>query len=122
MNVPAALLRYRVMAYLVGVGLALLVFVGVPLQVWAHSQFVVRYVGVAHGILYMVYLVTVLDLVWRARLPLWMMVAMVSAGFVPIMAFVAERVITRRVQERLALLGVDDGASARPAILPRRRS
>jgi len=50
--------RYRVMAYITGVVLIILCFVGIPLQVFAHNEFVVNYVGTTHGILYIIYLVT----------------------------------------------------------------
>jgi integral membrane protein len=100
--VKGALLRYRVMAYVVGVGLAVVVFIGIPLQV-AGNDFVAKYVGTVHGYLYIVYLVTALDLFRRARvtdgrLTAKHLLAMVCAGFVPILAFVAERWITSTVE------------------------
>ncbi len=53
----SALLRYRVLAYVVGVGLIVLVFVGVPLQFGAGLPQVAEIVGPIHGTLYIVYLV-----------------------------------------------------------------
>ena len=52
----AAVLRYRVMAYVTGVVLVVLCFVGIPLQVAGHPA-VANDVGVVHGILYIIYLV-----------------------------------------------------------------
>src|SRR5271166_6207602 len=86
----AALLRYRVMAYVVGIGLLVLVFVGVPLQYAAGEPAVVRVVGPFHGSLYIVYLITVADLVRRFRLSLGQLVGLIAAGFVPFLAFVVE--------------------------------
>ena len=100
--VLVALRAYRVMAYIVGVGLVVLVFVGVPLQVWGGTNSVAEVVGFLHGILYMVYLVSVLNVVWRARLHLWTLVGMVVAGFLPFLAFIMERRITRRVEAHMA--------------------
>jgi integral membrane protein len=97
MSMNAALLRYRVMAYVVGVGLAVLVFVGIPLQVAGDKQ-VVAIVGPIHGILYIVYLFVALDLARRARFSLAEMLAMVGAGLFPGLAFVAEHYLTRRVR------------------------
>ena len=57
-----ALLRYRVMAFAVGVMLVVLVFVGIPLQIAGHPA-VVQIVGPIHGFLYIVYLVQI-----RARI------------------------------------------------------
>src|ERR1035438_10496023 len=51
----STLVRYRVMAYVVGVGLLVLVLVGVPLQYAAGKPAVVQVVGPVHGFLYLVY-------------------------------------------------------------------
>jgi integral membrane protein len=85
------------MAYTVGVGLIILVFVGVPLQYAAHSPGVVKVVGPIHGALYIVYLLAALDLARRARFGLLQLVAMVAAGFVPFVAFIVEHHVVRRL-------------------------
>lgn len=100
-GVQGALLRYRIMAYLVGVGLLILVFIGVPLQVGADSNGVVSVVGPIHGFLYIVYLAAGLDLARRDRWSLGQMAAVVFAGFIPFLAFVVEHRVTRRVQGQL---------------------
>jgi len=92
-----ALLRYRVMAYVVGIGLATLVFVGVPLQYGAGVAQVDAVVGPIHGFFYIVYLLVAVDLARRARFTLLQMAAMIGAGFVPLLAFVIERRVTRRL-------------------------
>src|SRR5579871_3145386 len=81
--VSGALLRYRVMAVVVGIGLLVLVGVGVPLRYAAGHPGLEEVVGPLHGALYIVYLVTAFDLARRERLPLLRLVAMVGAGFVP---------------------------------------
>lgn len=91
------------MAYIVGVGLLVLVLVGMPLQYGAGLPAVVAVVGPIHGFLYIVYLATALDLGRRARFTLLQMAAMVGAGFLPFLAFVIERRITRRVEEEMLL-------------------
>lgn len=93
-----ALLRYRVMAYIVGVGLLVLVLVGMPLQYGVGDPTVVRIVGPLHGFLYILYLVAALDLARRARFSLLQMAAMIGAGFLPFLAFLIERRVTRRVE------------------------
>lgn len=95
MNGP--LLRYRIMAYTVGIGLIILVCVGIPLQYAGHSTGVVKVVGPIHGALYIVYLLAALDLARRARFGLWQMAAMAAAGFVPFVAFIVERQVVRRL-------------------------
>ena len=107
-----ALVRYRVMAYVVGVMLIVLVCVGVPLQYAASEPAVVKVVGPLHGFLYIVYLVAAFDLARRARLSLWQLVAMVAAGLVPGLAFVVERAVTRRVVGRAEVVPVTPPAPA----------
>jgi integral membrane protein len=94
----AALLRYRVVAYVVGVGLVVLVLIGVPLRYLGHNKSVVAVVGPLHGFLYMVYLVLVLDLARRFRWNPVRMVLVMLAGTVPFLSFVAERITTAYVR------------------------
>ena len=100
-GIEGALLRYKVMAYVVGVGLLVLVFVGVPLQYGADTPQVAQIVGPIHGFLYIVYLLTAVDLARRARFTLLQMLAMVAAGFLPFVAFIIERRVEVRVRETL---------------------
>ncbi len=95
-----ALVRYRVMAYVVGVLLVVLVLVGVPLKYAADEPAVAKIVGVAHGFLFMVYLVACLDLVRRfRRLSLPRTALLLVSGTVPFLSFVVERQTTRAVRE-----------------------
>ena len=91
----AAVLRYRVMAYVTGVVLIVLCFVGIPLQVAGHPA-VANDVGVVHGILYIIYLVVAWILARKLRLATKPTVIMLLAGTVPVMTFIVERWVTRR--------------------------
>jgi integral membrane protein len=93
------LLRYRVLAYIVGVGLIVLVFVGIPMQIWAHNDLVAAVVGTAHGYLYMLYVVFAFLLARRAGWTIGRTLAVMLAGTVPGVSFVAERKVTRWVRE-----------------------
>jgi integral membrane protein len=93
-----ALLRYRIMAYLVGTGLLVLTLIGVPLQYAANRPEVVSVVGPIHGFLYIVYLLAAFDLARRARFSLLQMLAMFCAGFLPFLAFFVEHHIALRVK------------------------
>jgi integral membrane protein len=93
--VKTAVLRYRVMAYVTGVVLMVLCFVGIPLQVAGHPA-VANNVGVVHGILYIIYLVFAWILSRKLQLANKPTVIMLLAGTVPIMTFIVERWITRR--------------------------
>ena len=92
----AAVLRYRVMAYVTGVVLIILCFVGIPLQIAGYPA-VANDVGVVHGILYIIYLVCAWQLARRLRLAAKPTVIMLLAGTVPVMTFIVERWVTRRL-------------------------
>jgi integral membrane protein len=92
-----ALMRYRVMAYIVGTALVILVFVAIPLQYWGHHKIVAEIVAPIHGYLYLVYLVAGADLARRARWHLGRILFVVCGGFVPFLAFFVEHWITKRM-------------------------
>ncbi|MDQ7907822.1 DUF3817 domain-containing protein [Phytohabitans sp. ZYX-F-186] len=98
-----ALLRYRAIAYVVGVVLILLVVVGMPLKYIWDEPAVVETVGPAHGFLYMIYLVAVFDLARRTRWGLRRMLLVMLAGTIPFLSFYAERVVTRWAREPVAV-------------------
>ncbi|MGY1672977.1 DUF3817 domain-containing protein [Geodermatophilus sp. SYSU D00710] len=102
-DVPAALTRYRVMAWIVGVLLAVLFLVAVPLKYGAGLDGPVAVIGTAHGWLYAIFFLTACDLALRARWTLRGTVLVLVAGTVPILSFVAERIATRKTRagERL---------------------
>jgi len=95
----SALTRFRVVAYIVGVVLILLVLVAMPLKYLADSPGMVAVIGPIHGFLYIVYLVLTLDLSMRQRWALGRMVVLLLAGTIPFLSFAAERWATARVRE-----------------------
>lgn len=90
------LTRYRVMAWVVGVLLVVLVLIGMPLKYLADSPGVVRVVGVAHGFLFMVYLLTALQLAMVRRWPPVFAGLVLVSGTVPFLSFVMERKVSAR--------------------------
>lgn len=101
-GVRSALTRYRVMAWIVGVLLAVLVLVGVPLKYGWGIDTVVTWTGVPHGWLYMVLLITAYDLSRRVKWSLWWVIGIMAAGTVPFLSFVAEHFATKDVKRKLA--------------------
>ena len=108
----AALTRYRVVSYVVGVVLILLVVVGMPLKYLWQEPVVVETVGPAHGFLYMVLLVAAFDLGRRADWSIGRMVLVMLAGTVPFLSFYAERVVTRWTREDGPRSGASDAPTA----------
>lgn len=112
-NFRAALLRYRVMANIVGTLLIVLVLVGLPLnelhrlnEAWfpqgTNAQqvgsWISQYLGVAHGWLYMIFLIMAALLARKSKWSIPFTVTTLLAGTVPILSFWAEHRATKAVQ------------------------
>jgi integral membrane protein len=119
---PARLLpavrRYRVMAYVTGVVLIILVFVGIPLQLAAHNTVIVNYVGTTHGILYLIYLAAAflmtIQVGMKPATPGTVIVLL--AGTIPVLTFVVERWVTHRyIDPALAAAAGTAPAGSRPS-------
>jgi integral membrane protein len=104
-KLDGALLRFRIMAFVTGVVLvcgtvALILKDAVGLH---HMEPGTGLLWVLHGYLYLIYVITVLNLGIKARWHLVRMVLVALAGTIPTMSFVAEHVITRYVRSRTQL-------------------
>ena len=97
-GIPAALTRYRVMAYVVGTMLIALVLVAMPLKYLAHIPGPVAVIGTAHGLLYGIFVIAAFDLALRARWRALSTLLVLLAGTVPFLSFVAERKVTARMR------------------------
>jgi integral membrane protein len=117
-----ALVRYRVMAYVTGVLLIFLVFVGVPLQAAGITPLVAKIVGTCHGFLFIVYLIAATDLTVRLRVPVGRMILVLLAGTIPFAAFYAERRLTefceRTERQGRAAAEAEDGEAGSGAPAP----
>ncbi|MFC7616652.1 DUF3817 domain-containing protein [Actinokineospora soli] len=96
-GIRGALARYRVLAYVVGVGLLALV-VAFVLKRGYDVAGPMAIVGPVHGFLYAVYLVVAFDLAlkarWSVKGTLWVLVA----GMLPFVSFFVERSVSRKVR------------------------
>ena len=115
------LTAYRVMATIVGVLLVVLILVGVPLAnfdgsamwgifdstpAWVTAgsdindlgEMITTYLGVAHGWLYMIFLVTAFMLARRERWEPAFTIVTLVCGTVPVLSFWAEHRATARVR------------------------
>ncbi|MFC4504161.1 MULTISPECIES: DUF3817 domain-containing protein [Streptomyces] len=100
----SVLTRYRVMAYVTGVLLVLLtlgVIAKYVLDLDGADGFT-RAVGIAHGWLYVVYLVFAFDLGSKAKWPVGKQLWVLLAGTVPTAAFFVERKVTRELEAKVA--------------------
>jgi integral membrane protein len=95
--VQGALTRYRVIAYIVGVMLLVLVFVAMPLKYFGDNPAAMNVVGPLHGFLYVVYLLGAFDLARRVRWSLPRLILVALAGTIPFLSFYAERKVSHEL-------------------------
>ncbi|MEU0008816.1 DUF3817 domain-containing protein [Streptomyces sp. NPDC006314] len=98
------LTRYRVMAYTTGVLLVLLclgMIAKYGLDVDGAADFT-RIVAIAHGWLYVVYLIFAFDLGSKAKWPVGKQLWVLLAGTIPTAAFFVERKISHELEARVA--------------------
>jgi integral membrane protein len=89
--VNGALTRFRVMAYVTGVMLLVLVFVAMPLKYFGDSETAIALVGPLHGLLYMIYVVVAFDLAVRSKWSYARTILLLVAGTIPFLSFYVER-------------------------------
>ena len=113
--------RYRIMATIVGVLLIVLILIGVPLanfdgtgmwgifgstpslvtpgaDVQELGEGITSYLGVAHGWLYMIFLVTAFMLARKEKWDMPFTLVTLVCGTIPVLSFWAERRATARVR------------------------
>ena len=113
-----ALRRYRAMAWVTGgmlLVLCLEMAVKYGLQPAADVLRWIEWIPFAHGWIYVVYLVTVIDLWSTMRWRLGRLTAMVLGGVVPVMSFVVERRVHVEGEAQIAV-----GRPVRPRAAPAR--
>ena len=88
---------YRTMAYVTGTMLCILVFVCIPLQIWAHNNVPANIIGTLHGILYIIYIVVAFAMTRTVRMKVASpgTIIVLAAGTIPILTFIVERWVSR---------------------------
>ena len=105
-SVRGAVLRYRVMAFVVGV--TLLLFCGaIVLKYVTKTIESDSVIAIAHGWLFMIYVLLGLDLGFRMRWSIGRLALMTLSGMVPFLSFYAEHKVTGWVRAELGAPGAD---------------
>jgi integral membrane protein len=92
------------MAYVVGVVLLILVG-GMVLKYGFDQPIVVETVGPLHGLLYVLYLITVIDLAVKAHFSIIKTVLVMLAGTIPFVSFIAENRVAHQLKPVLEEAG-----------------
>ncbi len=96
---------YRVLSWITGTLLLILVFVGLPLKYLADVPQVDAVVGVAHGVFFFpAYVVVVLILGVTRNWPILKILVVAACGVIPFGSFVAEHRVVQEEQARTAAL------------------
>ena len=106
-----AWIRYRIMAWVVGTLLVVLVCVGLPLKYLGDNSTVVTWTAIPHGYLYMILLITAVDLGLRAKWSWKRLILIALAGTIPFLSFVAERSATKDIRAKIAQAKADEPAA-----------
>lgn len=92
-----ALRNYRISAWIVGVPLALLFLVAMPLKYFADNGTWVTVIGIAHGWLYMIYIACTALLALKRRWPIVQTLLVVLGGTIPLVSFWTEHIVHKKV-------------------------
>ncbi|MFG1925549.1 DUF3817 domain-containing protein [Cryptosporangium sp. NPDC048952] len=111
-SLKSALTRFRIAAYVVGVGLLVLVLVAMPVKYIGGNGSLSSIVSPIHGFLYMVYLGVTLDLAMRLRWPALKIIGVMLAGTIPFLSFFIERRVHRQAVADLEAGAAKTHASA----------
>jgi integral membrane protein len=102
--VESALKPFRALAYVVGVML-LILCVAMVLRYGFGAAEMSKIVAPIHGGLYMIYLITVMNLGMKARWGWPYMLGVMLGGTIPFLSFYVERKVRDRVQTALSAAG-----------------
>jgi integral membrane protein len=97
-GVRGALARFRVMAYVVGIGLLALAAAMILNYGFGQKQYT-KVVGPVHGFLYIGYFLATIDLALKVRWSVKRTILILLAAMVPFLSFVAERRVTRDITQ-----------------------
>ncbi|MFT3662948.1 MAG: DUF3817 domain-containing protein [Gordonia sp. (in: high G+C Gram-positive bacteria)] len=102
-KIRTAFLRYRVMAWVTGVWLLVLVFEMVAKYGFDYDADWMRWVPIVHGWAYVIYLIFTVDLAMKVRWSAGRILGTCLAGTIPFLSFYVEHIRTREVRARFGI-------------------
>lgn len=84
--------------YLEGTSFLLLLGIAMPLKYMLGIPEAVKYIGMAHGALFIVYILMLLIATSKIKMPLWAMPAGVLGSFLPLGPFIFDHLLKKRLR------------------------
>ena len=93
----SALKNLTIMGYLEGTSFLLLLGIAMPLKYMMGITEAVKYIGMAHGGLFIAYILMLLIATNKIKMPLWAMPAGVLGSFLPFGPFIFDHLLKKRL-------------------------
>lgn len=94
-----ALSRFRIIAFVEGLSYLVLLFIAMPLKYWANMPGAVRITGMIHGVLFILFIVSLVEVMIKYRWSLVRSAYVFVSSLVPFGTFVVEYTTLRRPAE-----------------------
>ena len=90
-----------IMGYLEGTSFLLLLCIAMPLKYMLGIPEAVKYVGMAHGMLFIAYIVLLMITAFRIKMPIWAVPAGVLGSFLPFGPFIFDHVLKKNLKKTI---------------------
>ena len=90
------LYRFRMIALVEGLSYLLLLFVSMPMKYYLGYATFSWYVGMAHGVLFVIYIVLALEIFIRRQINFWQFLRVFIASIIPFGTFFNEKMLKER--------------------------
>ncbi|TXD96920.1 DUF3817 domain-containing protein [Psychrobacter frigidicola] len=95
----SALKNLTIMGYLEGTSFLLLLGIAMPLKYMMGISEGVRYIGMAHGVLFIAYIVILMVAAIKIKMPLWAIPAGVLGSFLPFGPFIFDHFLKKSLKK-----------------------
>ncbi len=95
----SALKNLTIMGYLEGTSFLLLLGIAMPLKYMLGIPEAVKYIGMAHGALFIAYILMLLIATSKIKMPLWAMPAGVFGSFLPFGPFIFDHLLKKSLRK-----------------------
>jgi len=97
-----ALKSLTLIGYLEGTSFLLLLFIAMPLKYMLDIPEGVKYIGMAHGMLFITYIIILIGSAIKMKMPLWAIPAGVLGSLLPFGPFIFDHLLKKNLQENVS--------------------